>query len=78
MQEIRYTFTTDNIAVLFTRFYTHFSLIKIVLFESDRFYLPRQGRPFLVDAYTPRRMFRILTVTCLLTRKALRLIIIPD
>ena len=27
---------------------------------------------------TPRAMFRILSVTCLLTRKALRLIIIPD
>ena len=28
--------------------------------------------------YTPRAMFRILSVTCLLTRKALRLIISPD
>ena len=27
---------------------------------------------------TPRAMFRILSVTCLLTRKALRLIIIPE
>ena len=27
---------------------------------------------------TPRAMFRILSVTCLLMRKALRLIIIPD
>ena len=27
---------------------------------------------------TPRAMFRILSVTCLLTRKALRLIITPD
>ena len=32
-----------------------------------------QGRPSLVDA-----MFRILSVTCLLTRKAFRLIIISD
>ena len=32
-------------------------------------------RPSLVDAYyTPRAMFRILSVTCLLTRKAFRLI----
>ena len=27
---------------------------------------------------TPRAMFRILSVACMLTRKALRLIIIPD
>ena len=40
--------------------------------------MPRQGRSSLVDAYTLRAMFRILSVTCLLTRKALRLIIIPD
>ena len=40
-----------------------FFFLKIVLFEI----LP-----------TPRAMFRILSVTYLLTRKALRLIIIPD
>ena len=28
--------------------------------------IPRQGRPFLVDAYTLRGMFRILSVTWLL------------
>ena len=41
-------------------------------------YLGRGGH--LVDAYiyTPRGMFRILSVTCLLTREALRLIIFPD
>ena len=36
--------------------------------------MPRQGRPSLVDAYTLSAMFRILSVTCLLTRKALCLI----
>ena len=41
------------------------------------FYLPRQGRPSLVDAYL-HAMFHILSVICLLTHKALRLIIIPD
>ena len=32
----------------------------------------------LLYNYTPRAMFRILSVTCLLTRKALHLGIIPD
>ena len=31
--------------------------------------IPRQGRPFLVDAYTLRGMFRILSVTWLLISK---------
>ena len=45
--------------------------------KLEHFYLPRQRRPSLVDAYS-RAMFRILSVTCLLTRKGLRLIIILD
>ena len=39
-------------------------------------HLGRGGHLWLMP--TPRAMFRILSVTCLLTRKALRLIIIPD
>ena len=39
-------------------------------------YLGRGGHLQLMP--TLRAMFRILSVTCLLTRKALRLIIIPD
>ena len=52
------------------------SLIPIYSLPTLR-YLPREGRPSLVEP-TPRAMFRILSVTCLLTRKVLRLIIIPE
>ena len=45
--------------------------------KLEHFYSPRQGRPSLVMA-TLRAMFRMLSVTCLLTRRALRLIIIPN
>ena len=41
------------------------------------FYPPRQGRPSIVDAYSACNVSYILSVTCLLTRKALRFII-PD
>ena len=42
----------------------------------ERFLLTSAGAAIFSSClYTPRAMFRILSVTCLLTRKALRLII---
>ena len=41
--------------------------LKLSYSKVSVFHSPRQGRPSLV---TPRAMFRILSVTCLHTRKA--------
>ena len=51
-----------------------FSLNCLIL-NLEGFLLTRQGRPSLVDDYSACNV-SILSVTCLVTRKALRLIII--
>ena len=60
-------------AILKKAFFLKLSYSKVRAFFT---HLGRGGHLSLMP--TPRAMFRILSVTCLLTRKALRLIIIPD
>ena len=66
---------TKDVIVLSVRFA---AILKLSYSKVRAFFthLGRGGHLYLMP--TPRAMFRILSVTCLLTRKALRLIIIPD
>ena len=65
---------TIVLSIIFTAILKQRFSSNCLIRKFERFYLPRQGRPSSVDAYSPCAMFRILSVTCLLTRKALRLI----